>query len=228
MARLRVLGEGLGQPGGVLGLEARVPHAQGAEKPFLQKLRQAPPRQSLQEVAEEVGGEAVLKGLPGLEAQRQRGEALQKDLPAQVKPVHPGLEVKPLHRGAEEDPVGEPRGVAEEVVDGEGALQGLVDDPLPHLPPHPEPGKLRQVLLHGVQEGEGPLLHEAQGQGGDPGLGHGVEAEEGVLPHGKPPPRVQVPVDPLEDHLPTPGHEDHGPGEEALLHQAPEVGVKPP
>jgi hypothetical protein len=187
----RILVEGFGEPRelGFRHPEPRVAHLERSEEPLAHEVAEALARRRFDDAPEHVGGEAVFPGRAGLMDQRNPREALDLLGPRHVADVEldhagleePGLRQRVLDGGVlRELAVGKAGGVAQEILDGHGPLRGHVAAAGRdlHVLECREPSRDR------IRKLERAVLDQDHRGDRDHRLGHRVDPEDRVEPHG--------------------------------------------
>ena len=183
----RVAGKGLGNAAVVFFSHRKTGllHAQRRQNVILQKGPQRLPRDDLNHPAQYISGAAVFPGAAGLTHQGQGGQFMGHLGVAALARTHAHLGVLTLHWCIAHELVGQAGRVAQQVLQRRVAsnraqLHGAV-----HPRGHLLFAKFRQVLGHRVIEQQLALFHQHQGRDRHDGLGHGVNAKDGIARHGK-------------------------------------------
>ena len=195
--------------------EAGVVHAERLEDLAAQVLVEAVSRQYLDQATDDVGGQPVVPPRARVEFQRVLGQQGRDALESQ--PLGPGLArlgEGVVDRVARKEPPGKARHVHEDVFDvhGPGGFDG--DDRAVGLRlADPEIAPLGDVAVDGVGELEHPPLIELHEGNRCDGLGHGVDAKDGVVLGRARPLPVHQPERPLIGQASAPHDGDLAPRE---------------
>ena len=195
-------------------MEAGIDHAQGIEDGLLQILREGLAGDDLDEGPADVGGEGIHPFLAGLIDQRGLAELVHKahhiviaakaaDLQATIDMVDRVLNADAGQAAA----IGQTACMAQHVTDADGAIQRLGLHGLAfarHIDPliGPRGHKPRDRII----ELEQTLLKQAHQRNRGNGLGHGIDAEDGVVCHRLTGGQIHVPKTTEEGLMPMARH----------------------
>jgi hypothetical protein len=202
-------------------VEAGVDHAQRLEDPTTEVVVEALTGDPFDQGPAHVGGHRVAPLRARLEEQRELAQAADHLVEVvgghrEVADLDPPVELVDRVRVLE--PVGEPRGVGEEVVhrdrDGGGARLGRISG---SAHPHLHVGQLRQPAAHGVVEQQVPLLEQHHQRHRGDGLGHRVDPVDRVGLHRRAGLDVGGAVAVAVDHLAPSGHGELHAGQLPLI-----------
>ena len=161
--------------------EARVRHSERLEEAFCQERAERLTRCHFDHSGSNIDADAVVPSGAGLERKRDTGEYVAELLQRARRVVHElDVAVHLTHREVDEEVVGQAARVHEQVTDlHRGGLVGERAVGLEHL----RGGEGRDELGDRVDEADFALLDEEHERSADDGLGHRVDAKDGVLLH---------------------------------------------
>ena len=181
----RVVGERLGEPVAFGGrrVEGGVDHAERPQHALGDELAEALARHDLQHAAEHVGRQAVFPRFARLTQQRQRGEPVDL-LGRRLRQVDDvGLGDEPVHRRAAGEAVGQPGGVAHQVVDRDRPLGGDELERAVAFDADLHRGEGGQVFGDRVGKQQPSFFDQGHRGDADDRLGHRIDAEDRVVRH---------------------------------------------
>jgi hypothetical protein len=188
--------------------ETGIAHAEWREQAFTQEIAERLIGQHLDELRGDVDAETVMPGRAGMEGQRHARKIVDERFQRARGVVHePRFTILRADRVILEEIVGQAAGMGHHVPHLHGTEHVLVLDTAVR---HQDlgAGEGRNEFRHRVDQLAAPFLVQQHERRADDGLGHRVDAEDGVVRHGDAGFAV-LPADTRRVHQPSASH-DHG------------------